>query len=143
MPGLLRHRLLASAPEYNRVDPNSYTRRLQDLHFLTTTFRPLSFRDLRQARMVVSSFRQGPRQCLRNLLFLSTIRLIWLGVSHLPRACHRLAFLPQFQTPLVGYFCPREAGRSVGGGKYPSTKRSRNLYSDPSQAGILPAASRK
>ena len=140
IPGLLRHRLLASVPEYNPVASNSYTRRLQDLHYVTTTFRPPPCRDLRHARRVVSLFRQGPRQCLRNLLFLSTISL---GVSHLPRACHRLAFLPQFQTPPVGYFCPREAGRSVGGGKRPSTKRSRNLYSDPSQAGVLPAKPRK
>jgi len=140
IPGLLRHRLFASVPEYNPVAPNSYTRRLQDLHFTTTTFRPPSCRDLRHARMVVTPLRQGPWRCLRNLLFFSIINL---GVSSLPSACHRLAFLPQFQTPPVGYFCPWEAGRSVGGGKCPSTKRSRNLYSDPSQAGVLPAKSRK
>jgi len=106
IPGFLRHRV----PEYNRVDPNSYTRRLQDLHLHTTSFSPPPFRDLRLARPIVSSPRHGPRQCLSYLLFLSVISH---GVSHLPRACPRLALLPQFRTPPEGYFCPREAGRST------------------------------
>lgn len=69
IPGFLRHRVLAPVPEYNQVDPNSYTRRLQDIYFHTTSFCPPPCRDLRVARPVVSLPRHGPRQCLDNFCF--------------------------------------------------------------------------
>jgi len=116
VPGFLRHRVLASVPEYNPVDPNLYTRRLQDIHFHERSFRPPPCRDLRGKRSVVSLPRQGPRQSLRTLLFLSVTSL---GARHLPRASSRITFLPQFRTPPPGYFCPQDAGRSIGGGKRP------------------------
>jgi len=73
VPGFLRRRVLASLPEYNPVDPNSYTRRLQDIHFHERSFRPPPCRDLRGARSVVSLPRQGPRKCPRTLFCFSAL----------------------------------------------------------------------
>ena len=143
VPGFLRHRVLASVPEYNPVDPNSYTRRLQDIHFHERSFRPPPCRDLRGKRSVVSLPRQGPRQSLRTLLFLSVTSL---GARHLPRASSRITFLPQFRTPPPGYFRPQDAGRSVGGGKRPFGGGKRSLYSDPSRTGepsVIPRKKKK